>query len=220
VLSKLTFMHRLNAKGVSLLALLLAMGLRASASLSQNLLSDSGFESGASVAGGVGGWETPLAANFSQTYAHSGQWSMECYYSPSSVHGLSQQLVSAVPGATYDLTGFGFTPATLGSQAFASLVLYFTDSGGHLLGADYTSSPIDSSSSVGSWLPLSISQDAPANAINVFAEVTMINDSPGDAVYFDDLTLSIVPEPSLVIPVGLGFGSYLVRRSKRDQSSS
>jgi hypothetical protein len=212
-------MQRPNAEIISLLALLTGTGLSASASLGQNLLSDPGFESGTPAPSGVGGWATPLDASFSQNYAHSGQWSMECYYDPANVHGLSVQSLSAVPGADYTLTGFGLTPTTLGSSAFASLILFFSDSNGILLGSYYNSAPITSSSSVGTWLPLAVSQVAPANAATVSAEVTLFNYSPGDAVYFDDLSLTIVPEPSPLRLAGLALFVCAILRAKREQRS-
>jgi len=198
-------MHHSNRTRVSLLVLTMAAGLSAKASLSQNLLFDPGFESGTPVPGGVGGWNTVTNASFSKNYAHSGQWSMECYFVPSSFPGGdSVQSVAALPGAEYNLSGFGFTPATLSGQAFASLTLFFTDSNGSVLGNFYTSPPITSSSPVATWIPLSVSQVTPANAANVVAEVILFNYSLGDAVYFDDLSLTIVPEPSSALLTDLG----------------
>jgi hypothetical protein len=182
-----------------------------------NLLSDPGFESGMPVASAIGGWSTVVDASFSQTYAHSGAWSMENYYSPGGFHGVSYQQLAVTPGAAYQLSGWGFTPNTLGSSSFGSLILFFTDANGALLGQYLTSNPFTSASPANTWTQLSVDGTAPANAAYVSAETSLFDPGPGDALYFDDLSLTAAPEPSVlaVLSAGLGLGLLVRRRMRR-----
>jgi hypothetical protein len=206
----------------ALLVIILLSALSVASGPGQNLLSDPGFESGTLVSNGVNGWWTVVDAVFSQNYSRSGLWSMNCYYAPSQVHGVSVQAVTATPGLTYTLSGWGFTPSTLGSSDFGSLILFFEDANGRLLGnytnsspTYFSSNPILNSSLVGNWIPLSITEIAPTNAATVWAETTLFNPAAGDAVYFDDINLSVVPEPSLLALVGLGTAIFLRWRSAK-----
>ncbi len=212
-------MQRLSAKNAGLLVAILAT-LSTNNISGQNLLTDPSFESGTPVAGAVGGWATVVDSGFSRLYAHSGLWSMDCYYSSSGFHGVSVQSVTAVPGVEYTLTGWAFTPATLGHSAFGSLILFFADSNGSLLGNYYSSSLVDSSSTAGNWMLLSVSQVAPAAAATVWAETSLFNPSAGDAVFFDDLSLSIVPEPSSITLVGLAIALWAAGRSQHKRQWS
>ena len=182
-----------------------------------NLLSDPGFESGTSVPSSMGGWWAYLHATFSQTYQHSGAWSMETYYSGNGFQGFSVQKVAATPGVTYSLTGWAFTPNTLGSSSSVGFVtLAFLDVNGLLIGPILTSPMLNNASPANIWTQLSLSGTAPANTVSMIAETMLLNSGPGDAVYFDDLSLTVVPEPSTSawLSAGLGFG-LLVRRYHR-----
>lgn len=192
----------------------LGMAAALNAYAGSNLLSDPGFESGTPVAGAIGGWATVVDAAFSQTYHHSGAWSMENYYEPSGFHGVSVQAVAATPGAGYTLTGLGFTPAALSSSSSGTLILFFTDAGGGLLGQYLSSAPLDSASPAGTWIQLSVSGTAPANAASVYAETSLWNPGPGDTTYFDDLSLTVVPEPSVLAGLSAGLGLLYFSRNK------
>ncbi len=206
----MNLMHQYTRTRAGLIAALFMAVILGNDLPGQNLLSDPGFESGTPVPGAVGGWATVVDASFSRTFAHSGQWSMDCYYSASGFHGVSVQSLTAVPGAQYSLTGWAYTPATLGSIAYANLILFFADSNGALLGSYYGSSPLPSTS-VGAWVSLSVSQIAPINAATVWAETSLFNPSAGDAVYFDDLSLTIVPEPAVATLIVLPMALCLLR---------
>jgi len=185
------------------------MGAALNSNAGQNLLSDPGFESGTPVADAVGGWATVVDASFSQAYAHSGAWSMENNYVAGGFHGVSVQEVAATPGANYSLTGWGFTPNALSSSASGLLILFFTDANGALLGQYLGSTPLTSTST---WTQLFVNGTAPANAADVYAETTLFNPGPGDAVYFDDLNLEVVPEPSTLALLSAGLGLGLLGR--------
>lgn len=181
--------------------------------VSPNLLSDPGFESGMPVPSGIGGWATVVDAAFSQTYHRSGAWSMENYYSPGGFHGVSDQETTVTPGADYSLTGWALTPNALSSiTSQGYLILFFADANGAVLGQFLTSAPLNNAAPANTWTQLSVDGTAPANAVSVYAETTLWNPGPGDAVYFDDLSLTIVPEPSAWVVLSAGLGLVLLGR--------
>lgn len=207
-----------NAMRILSLFMGVALGMAAAlnSNANQNLLSDPGFESGTPVAGGNGGWTPVVDATFSQTYSHSGAWSMETYYDPSWILGVSDQGVAVTPGADYMLTGWAFTPNTL-SSAQGMVGIFFDDANGELIGQYLTSATLGSASPANIWIQLSVGGIAPANAASVWAETLLWNPGPGDAVYFDDLSLTMVPEPSTlaVLSAGLGLGLLGRRRTRQ-----
>lgn len=195
----------------------LALGMVAASNSNAypNLLSDPGFESGTPVPGAFGGWETPLAAAFSQTHHRSGAWSMENYYDPAHFQGISAQKVTVTPGTDYTLTGWAFTPNTLSSSSsLGFLMLFFTDANGDTIGQYLASAEFDSASPANTWVQLSVDGTAPANAAFVYAETMLWNPGPGDAVYFDDLSLTVVPEPSALAVLSAGLGLGLLGRRR------
>jgi hypothetical protein len=182
-----------------------ALALTTATSQALNLLTDPGFESGTPLSSAMGGWATVVDSAFSQTYDHSGLWSMDCYYDSADSHGVSVQGVAATPGTQYTLTGWGYTPNTLGSGSSGFLILFFSDANGRLLGAyNMSDIQISSTSPANTWIQMSETHTAPAGTAFVYAETTIWDPAPGDAVYFDDLNLTAVPEPSRLPLLGLG----------------
>lgn len=184
--------------------LMAALALSIAPTYGQNLLSDPGFESGTPVGSGVGGWSTFNGAAFSQNYARSGTWSMldngpSVYTVPGSYEKLA-----ATPGLSFTLSGFGFTPSAISGTGDGFLQISFFDSSGNDLGTVQTggsgalasSVHIDSSSTPGTWIPMSVTATAPANTAFV-QPFTLVLDPTPTAVYFDDLTFTQVPEPSI-----------------------
>ncbi len=198
-----------------------AMAAAMNTNANPNLLSDPGFESGTPVPSAIGGWATVVDAAFSQNYAHSGAWSMENYYVSGGFHGVSVQEAAVTPGAGYALGGWAFTPNTLSSSGMGMLILFFTDANGALIGQYLPSPALNSASPADTWTQLSVDGTAPANAAAVYAETTLWNPGPGDAVYFDDLSLTVVPEPSVLalMSAGLGLGLLGRRRTSRSAGS-
>jgi hypothetical protein len=201
-----------------LMGLALGIAVASSSNANPNLLSDPGFESGTPLPGMIGGWAMVVDAAFSQAYHRSGAWSMENYYNPAGFHGVSLQAVAATPGADYTLAGWAFTPNTLSSSSsLGLLILSFTDANGGLIGQYLTSASLDSASPANTWVQLSVDGTAPANAASVIAETTLWNPGPGDAVYFDDLSLTVVPEPSALTVLSAGLGLGLLGRRRMRQ---
>lgn len=180
----------------------------------QNLLSDPGFESG----GVSSAWTTFNGATFSQNFALSGSWSME-NSGPGgpTVPGAFQTLATAA-GDAYDLSGFGLTPNAImtgtGGTGFGGLQITFfsgPNGTGSNLGTVETSpgnalfsNKITQGSPTDVWIPLDTGiATAPAGSqsLQVF---TLVVDLSPTTVYFDNLTLTQVPEPSSFALAGLG----------------
>jgi len=198
----------------------LCLGLSVSA---QNLLSDPGFESG-----GVSSAWTPVnGAEFSQNFALSGSWSMECPGPGGFAVPLAFQTLSASAGEEFDLSGFGFAPTAPGTgTSFGALQITFfsgPNGSGSNLGTVQTSpgnalvsNEINASSPTGQWLSLNTgTATAPTGAESLQAFVIVVDQNP-TTVYFDNISLTQVPEPSSFALAGLGalglFG--MLRRRK------
>ena len=175
----------------------------------QNYLVDPGFE--LQTPPGSGGWNLFNGAAFSMAYAHSGSWSM-ADIGHNSVPGSFEEF-AATPGSKWQLTGFGMTPAALaGSPAFGILQITYFDSAHNNLGTVETSpgnakasNQINGSTPSGVWTALDTGiATAPANTAFIQA-FTLDVDFSGNTqgVYFDDLTLTQVPEPSSLALLGL-----------------
>jgi hypothetical protein len=196
----------------------LSFGLSAQA---QNLLTDPGFESG----GVSSAWSTFNGAAFSQTFARNGTWSMD-----DNGHGNfgvpgSFETLPAVAGNAYDLSGFGLTPTAPGAgTTFGALQITFfsgPNGTGSNLGTVETSpgnalvsNEINASSPTGVWIALDTgTATAPAGAQSLQA-FTIVVDQNAANVYFDDLTLTQVPEPSCFALAGISLFGFLLRRRK------
>jgi hypothetical protein len=185
-----------------------------------NLLADPGFESGMVVPSAVGGWNVINGAAFSQDYARSGQWSMRSPFNSATFNAPAVQYVPATPGGEYALDAWGFTPTVLDATQRAFLVIFFSDSNGSLLGNITAATvEIDSASPANTWIEMAVSATAPDNAAFVYAELSLFNFSSGSvppaAVYFDDVSLTAVPEPSSLALIGLGAGFWILPRRRR-----
>jgi hypothetical protein len=208
--------------GASCTTLLLA--LAASSTQAQNLLSDPGFESGTAVASGVGGWQTFNGGTFSSSVSFTGTYSMLLsgpggYTVPGCV-----QFLSASAGMQFDLTGYGYISSALTGNSEAILQITFfsgLNGAGSNLGTVATtpgnaqpSNPINSSSPLDTWIPLSednVTAPVGTESIGVYC-ITL--DANAASANFDDLTLTTVPEPSTYALAGLGLGTLFFWRQR------
>jgi hypothetical protein len=190
----------------------------------QNLLTDPGFESGTEVPSGVGGWQTFNGAVFSTAVARTGTYSMlnggpGGYTVPGAV-----EFLSSSAGLEYDLSGYGYVSSepTGASQGFLQITFFSGANGtGSNLGTVETSAgnalasnKITSSSPTDSWISLDTGiAEAPVGTQSV-GVYTLVLDANATSVYFDDLTLTAVPEPSslALLTAGLGLPFYFWRR--------
>ena len=210
---------RPNIVGVAACVAALSAGIPAQA---QNLLTDPGFESG----GVSTPWNTFNGGAFSQTFARTGTWSMEDNgHGGFGVPG-SFMTLAATAGSSYDLTGFGLTPTTPGTgTTFGALQITFfsgPNGTGSNLGTVATtpgnaqvSNQINANSPTGVWIPLDTGTAiAPAGAqsLEVF---TIVVDQNAANVYFDDISLVAVPEPSSFALAGLGAVGLLAALRQR-----
>jgi hypothetical protein len=212
--------------------------LATSTAQAQNLLTDPGFEMQISAPNpnpnGVPGWANFGGANFSQTYAHSGSWSL---YTPDNGGGYSvpgtYQDFAASPGETFTFSGWVYTPNVLpaGDNDFAILQLsFFTGAppnnyaGGTGLGAF----GVDVGSPAGTppagtvplpqgvWTYASVTATAPATTASMGAYILDINADANADFYFDDMSLT-VPEPTSLALSALGLLGlplFFIRRRK------
>jgi len=172
---------------------------------------------------GSGGWSLFNGAAFSTDVAHTGTHSMKDF-AQGNVPGSFEQF-PASPGQQFEVTGFGLTPALLaGNPAFGIVQLSYFDAANNNLGTvetgagnAKTSAQITSASALNQWIALDTGiATAPPNTafVQAFTLVVDFNSPTVEGVYFDDLTLTQVPEPT-----GLGIlavaGVGMLARSRR-----
>ena len=196
---------------LSAATLVAALSLGGLTAQAQNLLSDPGFESG-----GVGSpWSTFGAVSYSQTFAHSGSWSLENNGTGNFTVPGAFETFATTAGAMYDFTGFALTPTTPGAGASFGILQITFFSGANGTGANLgtvatspgnaqTSAQVNAGSPTGTWISLDTGiAQAPVGAQS-FQVFTLVVDQNPTTVYFDDLNLQQVPEPSSFALMGLG----------------
>jgi hypothetical protein len=206
--------------------------------LAQSILADPGFEQQLTAPNpnpnGQAGWANFGGATFLETgVAHGGSWVLD---TPAGGGGYSvpgtYQDFAASPGETFTLSGWVYTPNALvpNSNDFAILQLsWFTGAppnnygGGTGLG----STGVDVGTPAGGggvalpqdvWTFVSVTATAPADTASMGAYLLDINADSNGTFYFDDMSLTVVPEPTTLSLGALGALSalplYLIRRKK------
>jgi hypothetical protein len=206
---------------IELLAVILLLSAR-HFSQAQNLLADPGFESGVFSANG---WSPVNAAALSHDYSHSGVWSLKDAYDSNGIGPVvgGTQIVPGTPGLTYSLSAWALIPAALsGGQGL--LLIDFQDSNHQLINYNgtvfYTVGAL-ASAPTQTWTFLSGSVTAvPGTAyVQVIGELfNSVNPSPANVVYFDDVSLTQVPEPVGLAFVSLGLGAFVCGLRRREIS--
>ncbi len=189
-----------------------------------NLLGDPGFESGTFLpnSSGLGGWSQLASAAFSQDYAHSGSWSLKDAYDGSSFVIGGVQLVPVTPQASYAVSGWGFTPSpsTFTGIGQGFLMVTFLNGNGQIIDsggtAFYPMGSINGSTPAMTWTLLSGTVTAPPTAVSLEVIPELFSGSAGNVVYYDDISVTVVPEPSeLALLLGLGLWRLLTKVSGR-----
>jgi hypothetical protein len=200
----------------------------------QNLLTDPGFENQTSAPNpnptGVPGWANFGGAGFSQTYAHSGSWSL---YTPDNGGGYSvpgtYQVFAASPGETFMLSGWVFTPNVLpvNGNDFAIFQLsFFTGSppNNYAGGTGVNTAGVNIGQPAGGggvplpqgvWTYASVTGTAGAGVNSLGAYLLDINADANADFYFDDMSLTVVPEPTTMALAGLSGLSLLLSYRRR-----
>jgi len=211
-------------------------------SRAQNLLADPGFEQELTAPNpnptGIAGWASFAGANFLTTpFAHSGTNVMDA---PAGAGGYSvpgaYQVFAASAGEQFTLSGWVYTPSALVSNSndFAILQLSFftgappSNYGGGTglsvygvnVGTPIGPGPTTVGLPQGVWTFASVTGTALNQGLNhvnsVGAYVLGINADANGTFYFDDMSLTIVPEPSTVALVLTSLvGGFLVLRKRR-----
>jgi hypothetical protein len=131
----------------------------------------------------------------------------------------AQQAIAASPGQSLTLTGYGMNPSgdAMGTGSFGLIQIQFQDSSHASLGSAFSSANLASGAPTDVWTLMTATGVAPAGT--AFANIVALHlSSPsnaGGSIYFDDLQVSVVPEPSsiaLALVGLLGFVTVLRRR--------
>lgn len=219
----------------SFVGLAAALALSAATVQAQNLLTDPGFESGTPgqpnpipLPGGVGGgWAVFNGAAYSTNYPESGSYSLQGLQGPGAQWNFeaAYQVIGGVSaGQEYTLTGHYMTTTGLGSYAGAFIQMTFFDVSGTDIGTVETGGVGANAlnfnpASVDTWYSGSVSATAPAGAVYVAPYLAFMMDGSQASqvdLYWDNATLTLVPEPSslALLAMGLGLPFYFIRRRR------
>ena len=204
-------------KRVSILLVCFAISALVMSTTSRaNLLTDPGAEQEISAGNpnptGIPGWSFFGGAQFLTTpFAHSGT---NVVYTPDNGGGYSvpgaYQNIATTAGQTYTLSGWVYTPNLLVSNSndFAILQMQFWNGAGYSnanggavgvnIGTPIGPGPTTVGLPQGVWTFASVTATAPVGSDGVSAYGLDINADANADFYFDDLSLTVVPEPSTV----------------------
>ena len=128
---------------------------------------------------------------------------------------------TAVPGVEYAGQVFGLNPSfdALAGDAIGAVNLEFRDATGALIGDILTNAFLDATTAQGDsnggefpevYIEGNVSGIAPVGTTTV--RFALFSGNGGGAAYFDDASLTVVPEPASLAILGLGGLALLTRR--------
>jgi hypothetical protein len=202
-----------------------------------NLLIDPGFESGAPgqpnpipLPGGAGGgWAVFNGAAYANAAAETGQWGLSSSQAPGQAWNFaaSYQIISGViAGQQYTLTADFMTPTGIteapGGYIPAVIQLTYFNAAGTDLGTVETGGAGALAAQympTGTWQTGTVTATAPVGAVYVAPYLAFMENGTQtgtDTLYYDNGTLTLVPEPATVALLGIGLSIplYLIRRRK------
>lgn len=189
-----------------------------------NLLVNPGFETPSAAGGDVttpgsgwsgwNNWVAPYSAYITAAVAHSGAQSGKTF---SGQYAGIYQSVPVTAGETYEASAWFMKWSADPIQAPTTLDvrLTFRDGANVDIGGPVISTPLAAAAMApDTWTQLSVQAVAPAGAESVEFLMFMINPTnAGGAMYADDASLVMVPEPAVLGLSALGVVGLLRRRS-------
>lgn len=174
------------------------------------LLQNPGFESGTSSWLWYHGGSSSVAP--STEYAHEGTHSAKSILTNANDWALMCQSVTVTSGNAYELSLWALPDSVTGSLQ-GGLKLEFYDNTGKNLSTS-TTMFIDSTSTNDAWKHEVIQVTAPTGAVSfTFGAVAAAGSNGAGAIYFDDASVSPIPEPNTGMLLGGAMISVILARA-------
>lgn len=186
--------------------------------------SAAGFTANPITVGTVGqGWANNFggyAPSQSTAFVEDGTYSLLTQNNPGNNWnpvGTYQIISGAIVGQQYTLTAWayssGYTTTSFAGSGPIDIQLQFLDSS---LANITTTETGWSALTVGQWTQYTVTATAPVGAVNIAPYLMFMeaNQTAADSVYFDNVSLTTVPEPASLATLLLGLPMFFIRRRK------